>query len=478
MTKRSKPRSKSAGKAVAVKNPIAEVEKVKYPYTGPVKTMGSTRRSIGSSGVVISNGYIADNERNSTVAGENKWKTYSDILANVSIVAAGTRHFLNLISRAQWRVEPSDNSAEAVKIAELIEKNLYDMETSWPMIVRRGAMYRFLGFSVQEWRTKKDAEGNIIFADISPRPQSTITRWDLDDNGSVIGIIQRDPNTSQEIYLPRTKCIYVTDNAISDSPEGLGLFRHLVRGAYQLERLEELEGYGYETDLRGVPIGKAPISLINKLVEDGEITESDKAAMLLPLTTFIREHIKTPDLGLIMDSEPHRSEDETGMPISEPHWSLDLLKSDATGFKDIGVAINRKCLELARVLNVEGLLLGSGDGSHALSQDKSMSLSLVVEAVLNDLVHAHRRDTAARILELNGYDKKYLPTIKVSGVRYRDVEEITAALNSMALSGAVLDPTDPAIDEVRAILGISKHVPYYPEVNTQDSSTPTDGGTK
>ena len=74
-------------------------------------------KNEGVPGTAIYGGYIVENEEDSSLTGQLKYKTYSDILANVSIVAAGTRFFLNLVSRSEWVVEPADESSEAEAMA-------------------------------------------------------------------------------------------------------------------------------------------------------------------------------------------------------------------------------------------------------------------------------------------------------------------------------------------------------------------------
>ena len=190
-----------------------------------------------------------------------RYRRYSDILANVSIVAAGTRFFLNLVAKASWSFAASEEDASG-EFAERAEAMLTDDPlTPWHRIVRRSAMYRFYGFSIQEWTARRRDDGFLTFADIAPRAQRTIERWDVEDTGRVLGALQRSPQTQEEIYLPREKLLYIVDDTFNDSPEGLGLFRHLAAPARRLKRYEQLEGFGFETDLRGIPSWPSPAHL-------------------------------------------------------------------------------------------------------------------------------------------------------------------------------------------------------------------------
>jgi hypothetical protein len=49
-----------------------------------------------------------------------------------------------------------------------------------------------------------------------------------------------------------------------------------------------------------------------------------------------------------------------------------------------------------------------------------------------------------------------LPEFKPEAVQRKDVREITQSIQQMAAAGAILAPDDPAIDEIRDLLGLSK----------------------
>ena len=59
-------------------------------------------------------------------------------------------------------------------------------------------------------------------------------------------------------------------------------------------------------------------------------------------------------------------------------------------------------------------------------------------------------------MKLNGWDEELRPKLKPSKIQHRTVEEITAALRDLAAAGAVLAPDDPAINEIRRLLGLSE----------------------
>lgn len=413
----------------------------------------------GVGGAVVHAGYVQENETNPVLIGREKYRTYSEILANTSIIAAGVRYFLNLVSKASWTVEPApDSGDEGKRVADLVSDVLFKkLETPWSRVVRRSAMYRFYGYSLQEWTANHRKDGSTGFFDIEPRPQITIERWDVDPRGTVVGVVQRNPQDGAELYLPRRKLVYMWEDSLHNTPEGLGLFRHLVKPAQRLARIEQLEGWGYELDLAGVPIGRAPFAQLERMLAEGLISKEQKLAIEEPIKTFITQHIRNPALGIVLDSITYQSQDEASTPSSIQQWGIDLLKSGSTSQAIVGHTVERINREIARVLGVESMLLGeTGTGSLALARDKSQNLALVVDSTLTEIRETYEKDILEPLRMLNGWDDKVVPTLKTEPIKHRSVEEITQALQDLASAGAVLPPDDPVINAVRDLMGLPR----------------------
>lgn len=415
-------------------------------------------QEMGVSGTTIVGGYIQVLERNPRIVGTYKYQTYSEIFLNTSIVAAGIRYFLDLTSKPAWTVKPADESAQAKELANFAETCLYDLSASWARTVRKAAEFRFHGFGLQEWTAKNRDDGRIGIASLEARPQHTIYQWDVDENGTVNGAIQRHPLTMQEFYLPRGKVVYLVDDTLTDSPEGSGIFRHLVDPAERLKAYLGFEASGFETDLRGIPIGYAPLSELANAVKRNEITKEQAEALKKPLKDFIDNHIRSRKSGLMLDSATYRDVGDNQSPSNVPLWKMELAQGGSTSFGDIGKAINRINHELAVILGCENMLLGSGGqsgGSRALSQDKSEHMYLVANSCLGDIAEGMRRDFIGPLWTLNGFPEELKPKLEAEEVQYKDVTEVTTALQQMAQAGALLAPDDPAIDDVRSLLGLS-----------------------
>ena len=325
-------------------------------------------QSMGVPGTALYGGYIVSKEKDRDLSShERRYVTYSDILTNTSVVAAGVRYFLNMVSSSGWSFKSAEGDG-GDQYSELLESILTDDPlTPWHRIIRRASMFRFYGYGVQEWVARKRDDGVVTFDDIMPRPQASIERWDVNDDGSVNGIMQTSPQTGKELYIPRPKLLYIVDDSLSDSPEGLGIFRQLVSPSRRLLRYENLEGFGFETDLRGIPIGYAPFTELAAMVKDGTIDEEQRQRIEKPILDFIKGHIKTPETGLLLDSKVYESQDDAGRPSNVRQWMVELLQGSSNSFTENAAAIERLNREMARIMGVEQLLLGaSSTGSFCL----------------------------------------------------------------------------------------------------------------
>lgn len=438
-------------------------------------------KTVGAPGFSVHSGYLDDREKQRELRGSEKYRTYSDLLANVSIVAASTRYFLNLVAKAGWRAEPPEGSgARGDDIAEAVEDIMKDMTTPWHRVVRRASMYKFHGFSVQEWTAKRRPDGLIGMRDVEPRPQATIERWDTDESGTVLGMVQRSPQTQEEIYLPREKTVYMVDDALNDTPEGLGLFRHLSEPGLRLQRYQLLEAYGYETDLRGIPIARGPLGALQELVDAGQMKAEDKDAAVQPLEDFIRGHIRSSNTGLLLDSATYTTTDERSSPSNIYQWTLELLRGDAAMSSEaVAKAIERLNREMARILGTEFLLLGGdGKGSLALAREKTQQFALQIDSTLRELEETFESDWLRPLFMLNGWPDELRPELKTEQIQFRDVEQVTQSLVDLAQAGAPVNPMDPAVAEVYELLGLSKPDPI--ELVTlpdePDPTPPDEGG--
>ncbi len=441
---------------------------------GPMTTAGTS----GEDGFADSTGYIRSDERSYKLRGRQRYITYAELLNNTVIAAAGVRYFLNLVANAEWVFKPAeDENGEvlpgAQEAADFVKDCLTKMDSPWSKVVRRAARFRFHGFSWQEWTARRRPDGRIGFADIEPRPCGSIERWDLDEGNSVMGVIQ--VVAGKEAYLPRGKALYLVDDVLQDSPDGTGLLRHVVRSADRLKGFEDLEELAFETDLRGIPIGRAPLRELREANGKGEgatgyLTADQIRRARQAVDNFVKNRLLNKSKGAVFDSETYQGKTPDGgtTPSSVRKWDVELLKGESSGQEEVRKAIHDTNLDIARLLGVEHLMLGSdGTGSLALIGGKLSSFFLVVSSTLGEVAEAADRDLIPVLCSLNGIPEELWPSAVPSEIDVNDVEAVAQVLASLATAGAPLMPNDPAVDAVRARVGLPP-APEAPELSEED----------
>ncbi len=365
---------------------------VDLPLPSPEPT-----ETLAVGGTAVYGGYLQVNETDSSLVGRAKYKTFSEAIANVAIIAAG------------------------------------------------------------EWVAQRDEEGVIGFKDVITLPQVTIERWHLDKDGWMAGCVQTSPQTGTQVSIPREKMVYVVDDALNDSPEGLGLLRHVADSVARLNRLQELEIFGFVGDLRGIPIGRAPLMELDKAVENKSITQAKAEELIAGMEAFVQRHIKSPDLGMLIDSTPYKGTGENRTPVATAQWGIELLDGGAYNLDAVAKAIVRIQREIARVLGVEHLMLGENSaGSRSLSEDKTQAFALLVDGTLKEIRTAVQKDMLEPLWELNGWPKELMPTLKTDSIAFRNVAEMASSLRDLAVAGVQLDRQDEAVNEILDLMGLAR----------------------
>lgn len=414
----------------------------------------SIKKPSGTTGVRHHAGYIATYERNPKLRRERRYEEFSEMLLNQPVIAASVRAFLQIIKRTKWQVKPIEGDANSKRYAEALEEVMDNIAGGWAQFVQRQAAFVFWGFALSEWTATALGSGVIGFSDIQPRSQHTINRWEIQDDGEITAVTQINPNSGQEHLLKRERLVYAVDNSLNDDPEGLGLFRQLYAPYRKIETYKIIEEIGFDTDLRGVPVVKAPLEELNLLVENGEMTPERRDEILSVYENFLRNHQRKKSQGMMIDSETYLSPDRT--PSSIPKFSIELMRGDGSSvMTDLQAAIKRERNNIAMILNTGFMLLGEdGAGSLALSDTKMESIFMFVESALQDLAFVFKRDVFRPIARLNGWDEASLPGLDYEKPRIQDVAKITEALRNMSTAFGPLPATASTVNEILTIMGL------------------------
>lgn len=419
----------------------------------------------GTDGVIAYGGWIQSGESNSKLQGHQKWVTYTNAI-NAAIVATGVRYFGNLLAGTEWHAEPNPaGGAGADRGAEIVRQGLFQAEMTkpWPTVVRKGSMYRLLGFSLHATAVRVRSDGMIVYSSIAHRPQHTIEKWQrLDEQSAWTGVEQRT-SSGGTYSIPLHECLYCVDDTLTDSPEGVGLLRHVIQLVNRLDRYQVLEWLAYEGDMAGTPIGRAPLEELRDASgsSDAAVNQAYVDATTATFRGVIENRIKTPELMqyLFLDSKTYQGRDPNTI-STVLKWALEIVKSTTNGLPDINEVIKRLQFEIARVLGIEFALVGAEGGSYSMHEDKTSMFATNLQVTLSEMGNFATSQLARRLVALNGLDPDTCtPRCVAEPISTDKIELVTRALENM--QKAKLQTNDPARNVIRKRL----RLPPEPEYN-------------
>jgi hypothetical protein len=417
-------------------------------FTGGAKPAPVTKPS-GSDGVYSYGGYLASGERSNALVGPQKWVTYTNAL-NYPIIATGCYYSTGLLAGTEWHCEPNElGGADADRAVEIVEQGLLkaQLPTPWSAVVAKMSLFEYMGFALCEWIVKTRADDMVVFADIAHRPQYTIDRWDKPDEQQPWQAVSQLTHAGGRYVIPRSRLFYCVADRLTDSPDGVGRLRHVVELHRQLEVLEALEGHAFQTDLRGMPLARAPLSELKALAlqRNPGASDDEVRAFVAAATANIREiaanSAKTPDKVpyILFDSEPFKGADPnvfTGV----LRWTFELIKGQTNGLPDVNVLIKRKQAEIARLLGIEFAMMGQAGGAYSMHEDKTSMFATFLQNTLTTIAACATRDLARVLVALNGLDPDTCcPKLVAEPISTDAIETTCRALSYLGQAGLPQD---------------------------------------
>lgn len=429
------------------------------------KATAAPTQPIGVDGVQSSGGYVQTGERNPALIGQNLFRTNANAL-NQPIIATAVRGSADLIGGVPWYSDPNPNGhPDAQRAADIVTQGLLTalMPDSWRSTVRKAHMFRYDGAKLFNPVFKqRTSDGMWVYASLGHRPIETIEKWNRDTNGEIESVDQRTPD-GKLINIPRANLFYCVDKLFTNSPAGSGLLRHVVELVRRLNIYEAYEGSGFERDLRGVPIGRAPIGELRTKSGHGDATPEEKAKQdqyvadrTRGIKTFLENIVKDPAKlqWLLLPSDTYEGVDQNAITAVQK-WALDLVRGDGTGLAEVDAVIRRLQLEIARVFGWEFALVGgSGStGTYGAHADKTNMVRARLDSTLDDIGEFATRDVVRPLLAFNGLDPdRCCPVLRHDPISSEGIDVISRALASIALAG--LAPNDKAIPALRQMMNL------------------------
>jgi hypothetical protein len=390
-------------------------------------------------------------------------KTYKNMAYHSSINSALTL-FDNIISKAQWKMNPPKNATEAEKEqCRIIETMMDDMEHTWVDFIHDILSMNIYGFSVHEkvYRKRYTSNGSMYndgiigWRKMPIRAQETIQRFLFSDDGNdITGVKQNlayvydnynrfSARQNMEILLPSSKILLFRAGKHRGDPFGKSPLRDAYLAWRFLTSIEDLEATGVSKDLNGLPVLSIPPQYLS-----ADASESQKA---------IKTYYENAMRNLQMNQQsamilPNAYDPDTRQPL----FKLELLAVPSQKAYD-----SSKIKEYYKNLIVTSLFseitsMGQSQvGSFAIGSLKNSMTGMAANAMIRSIAQVLNRDLIRQTYTLNGWDVTRCGVLDFDGMDESDLESVSKAYQRYSSTG-LLELDREVLNSVRASLGIDE----------------------
>lgn len=359
-----------------------------------------------ASGISIS-GIIVNDDYNNKLTGRQGVKIFQQMKDGDATVNSGILAVTLPILSADWWVEPASESKKDEKIAEWVQKELFECGTrTWQETLSEILDYLWFGRMpfeiVWEFRYSEEFGRDMIgLRKISRRDPGSIFAWKL-TNGEA-GVVQQTVNGKFEI--PMEKMLIFVNQKRGDNWEGRSLLRTAYKHWYIKDKLYLIDAISAERQGLGVPKGKLPTG--------AQPEEKDKLEEAL-------RNLRANEKGYVM---------------LEGDLDIEFMDMKASTTKQLMPTINHH--DRAILLNILAQFLSLGStsmGSFALSSDQSRLFILCLESIANYITGNIDRYLITKLVDYNFNVEKY-PSLKFGKIGNVDHNILTTSLQRAVQTG-------------------------------------------
>lgn len=365
-------------------------------------------------------------------------KVYREMADNDAMTGAFLWAQETLIRQAPWKVERADDSPGARDAEELVRSCLDDMELSWQEQLSEILSMAVFGWSVFEIVFKirrgpqqdpmlrsKYKDGRIGWRIFGPRAQESLSHWEFDAAGRVLGMWQLAPPDYRLRFIDLRRAVHFRIRAWKNNPEGRSLLRNAYRSWYLLKRIQEIEAIGIQRDLAGIPVILAPAEIMHPKATP------DQIEIRAGLEQMVRKIERNEYEGIVFPHGKTADGQDTG-------YELKLLSSGGTRQIDTNEIAKRYESRILISLLAEMLMLGiDSHGSFALSDSKTNVFAMSLGATLDGIADTMNRTAIPELCELNGIPAELVPRLVHGDIETPELTQMANFVAQLAGAGAL-----------------------------------------
>jgi len=341
-----------------------------------------------------------------------------------------------VLRNISFRIEPADKNAPAdVEAAAFVNSCIADMEQSWPDLVGEILTFLHYGWSVHEtvFKTRKGRtrepksnskydDGLIGWRKFAARSQDTLLRWEFDESGDAVAMVQLIPTGSPLLTVPLARCLHFRTTSARGSPEGRSLLRSAYTSWYYGKQIQQIEAVGIERDLAGLPVAWVPPKYLSSTAS------AEDAATLNMFKKMVRDTVRNEQEGFVLPL----AYDANGNKM----FDFALINSAGKRNFDTSAIVNRYDQRKAMSMVADFIMMGHEKvGSFALSDNKTDLFEVAINAWLDVIASEFNRKAIPDLLEINGMEGSV--QMQHADVSKSDLEQLGAFIEKTTRAGAI-----------------------------------------
>ena len=417
---------------------------------------------LGTTGLKRHGGVI-DEEFMLRLRGRNAIRLYREMIDNSPTIAAALYAIKTLIRQVEWRIEPADESDEALAEAEDTEAALEDMSHTFGDFIAEALSMIWAGYAPFEIIYKlrrgpdqddgsmrsKFNDGKWGWRKVEIRGQETLDRWVFDDEGGLQGMVQFDQygaTTKGAVFIPMEKMLLFRMDSFKGNPEGKSLIRPAVIPYWYTKRIQEFEAIGIERNLAGMPIMEVPPEL---LVSNAS---PEAVATRAALEKFVTQVRMDERWGGLVPSEVKPDGSPSG-------YKFKLMQSAGKSVIDTDTIVKRYRGEMLMLFMAQFLTMGMDKvGSFSLSSNMTDLFGTALGTTMDSIADIVNRFLIPRRQRLNGRPVELDPILVHGDIEGPELDKLAAYIASLSTAG-IISP-NPALERKLLEMG---NLPQPPE---------------
>jgi len=334
---------------------------------------------------------------------------------------------------ARWSFQPANETPAAQVYAGFMQSVMDDMEFTFEDFLDDAMTMLTFGFSLFEVVMKRRTDGQIGIKKLGPRPQWTIDRFEVAEDGSTLSGAWQNTSQNGMVYIPADRLLHMKIKSAYADPAGKSILRNAYRSYRYVTNIQEYEAVAIERELNGLPVGRIPSDYLDPDADAAKVAFVNKYKQIL-------RDVKNNEQGyLLIPSDPYVDED--GKISNQRMVEFELLASKGTRDIDTNKSIVRHQQDMARSVLADFLMLGTSDrGSFAMSKSKTDIFVKSMRSILNSVSAPINRVLIPMIWGANSFDPALMPEIQYENLAPVDLDVLGGFIRSLALANANIFP--------------------------------------